>query len=155
NENAGLEALEERLETPRARSAGTRLELDAADDADRAEVDHVRRSAERVYRVGDSRLERLGAIEQSFGLVEIERREPSGSCERVTRIRVSVKELDTGRRVVDDRFIDAALYTDGAHRHGGVGDPFGERHHVGRHAELRGAERRAESAETGDDLVED
>ena len=48
-----------------------------------------------------------------------------------------------------------SLHGDRAHRHGGVGQALRHRQDVGDDAEPVGAERRAEPAEAGDDLVED
>ena len=59
------------------------------------------------------------------------------------------------RGAVHDRVVDRLARAHRAHRNRGVRDALRDRHHVRHHAELLGGERRAESAEAGDHLVED
>ena len=115
----------------------------------------VRQSAQRVHRVGPVRLQRRGALEQPLAAIQVERREPGGRRERMSGVRVAVKELDAGRGAVDDGVVDRAAHAHRAHRHRRVRDALRQRHHVRHDAELLGGERRAESAEARDHFVED
>jgi hypothetical protein len=72
---------------------------------------------------------------------------------------VTVVKLDIGPAGLVRRLLDAVehvlLRDHGAAGHGRVGQALGAGDHVGSHIELHRRERIAESAEAGDDLVED
>ena len=71
------------------------------------------------------------------------------------RIGVAVEQLDDVLRAVHEGVVDAFVRDHAAHRRRAVGDALGERDHVRRHAVALGREGVAETAEAGDDLVED
>ena len=110
---------------------------------------------ERHRGIGKTRLQRLGAREQVFVAIKIERRETRGAGQRMRRIGVAVEQFDDMLGAAHERVIDAVARDDAAHRHRARGDAFGEADHVRRHAIALGGEGVAEPAEAGDHLVED
>ncbi len=154
--HAGLEALDVHFQSAPADRACARLELDAADQAEIADVDHVPRALERMQRRLELRRHRGGAREQLFVDVELLRGQQGGTGERVRRVRVTVQELDLAfGSGLHDRFVDLVFRDHRAHRHRGVVDRLGAGQQVRRDVEQMRGKRRTEAAETGDDLVED
>src|SRR6516164_732205 len=73
DEEPRLIGRDQRLIGAAAGRAGTRLELDAGDEAEIADVDHMRGVAQPVGRVLPDRGELGGACEEAFLLVDVER----------------------------------------------------------------------------------
>ena len=71
------------------------------------------------------------------------------------RVGVAVEDFRHVIRTLHERVVDGVAHDAAAHRHRTRGDALGERHDVRRHAIALGRERRAETAEAGDDFVED
>ena len=57
-------------------------------------------------------------------------------------------------RALHEGLVDGLAHEHGAHRHAAVGQPLGERDHVGRNAKLLGGKCRAGAAEARDHLIE-
>ena len=72
----------------------------------------------------------------------------------MARISIAVKKLDQMFGALHEGIVNFLRHHDGAHWNGGAGQALGKRHNVGRHAEIITAKGRAETPETGDDLVE-
>ena len=99
---------------------------------------------------------KLGAArQQALFLVGVERAERCRAGDRVARIGVAVEQLDHVLRTGHEGVVDFLLHEHRAHRDDAVGDALGGGDDVGRDAEIVRGERRAETAEAGDDLVED
>ena len=73
----------------------------------------------------------------------------------MARVSIAVEELDRLLRPVHEGVVDGLAHHHPAHRHRAGRHPLGEGDHVGLNAIALGGERRAETAEPGDDLVED
>ena len=136
-------------------ASGIGLELDGADQPDIADVDDVRQALERVDGLLPIGRKLRRARQQSLLLVDLERRDGGGAGDRVARIGIAVEEIDGLLRAAHEGVVDLRLHEHRAHRNGAVGDALRRGDDVGRDVEIVGAERRAEAAEGGDDLIED
>ena len=115
----------------------------------------MRQALQRMHRLLPIGRKLGGAGEQPLLLVDFERGDGGGASSGVARIGVAVEEIDRLLRAAHEGVVDLALDEHGAHRNGAVGDALGRGDDVRRDAEIIGAERRAEAAEGGDDLIED
>ena len=144
-----------RLVAALAHRAGPGCKVDADGDADSAHVEHVRHSLERHRGLGNDRLELLGPLEQTLVAIKVERRNPGGAGKRMRRIGIAVEQLDDVLRPLHESLVEALARDHTAHRHGAGGHPLGKAEEVGRHPIALRGKGVAETAEAGDDLVED
>nr|GEU28076.1 hypothetical protein [Tanacetum cinerariifolium] len=154
DQHAVSECLLERIERARTGLARNGRQLDAGHQADAADVDHVRQSLERMHGVGPVFHHAGRVAEDVLFLEHFQRGQRGGARHRVARIRVTVEELDAGRRI-HERIVDMRFAEHGAHGNGAVGQAFGRRHQVRLHVEIVGGKRRGQTSETGDHFVED
>ena len=150
-----LPAVEEDRERALAGLTRNRRQLDTADQADVANVDHIRQLAHRVQRVLERLRHRRTAGQQAVVGIGVQCAQRRGAGQRVGRVGVAVEELDQVFRPVHEGVLDELLGKHRAHRHRAVGDALGHAHQVGRDAEMGGRKRRAHTTEPGDDFVED
>ena len=155
HEDAAVEGLDEARVRAPAGFVREGLELDGADETDVADVDDVRQAAQGMHCLLPIRRQLRGARQQALLLQRVEGRDGRGAGQRMAGIRIAVEQLDHRLGAGHERVVDARLHKDRPHRHGAVGDAFGGGDHVRRDAEVVGAERRAQPAECGNDLIED
>ena len=148
------ESLLEGVEGARAGLAGDGIEFDAGDQADAAQVDHVRQAFQRVHGVAPIRLHRFGVTQDVLFLEHLQGCQRGGASERVAGIRVAVEQFDARWRI-HEGVVDILFAEDGAHRHHAVGQALGRRHQVRLDVKIVGGERRRHAAETRDHFIED
>ncbi len=136
-------------------ASGLRGEVDRRHEAEGADVEDARRALQRHRRIGPLVFQRGGALEQLLVAIDIERRDAGRAGERMRRVGVAVEQLDDVLGAAHEGVVDALAHDDARHRHGAGGDALGERDHVRDDAVALGRERGAQTAEAGDDLVED
>src|SRR5207302_1873915 len=83
-----------RLKQPASGRAPARLELDAGDQPEVADVDHVARAFERVGGVLPVLVQGSGTLEQAFVLESLQRAQARGAGERMPGVGVTVEQLD-------------------------------------------------------------
>ena len=155
-----MEAVHEDVEGALAGHARHRCQFHGAGQPQAADADDVRQPLDgRVHGVAQHLPHLPGALEQVLLLVQVQRGQGGGTGHRVAGVGVAVEELDgvIGRVAVcaHHGVVDAVGADHAAHGHDAVGDALGEVQHVGLHAVEIGAEAGAQTAEAGDDLVED
>ena len=94
------------------------------------------------------------ARQKVFFRIDFQCRNASGTGHRMTGIGVAVEEFDGILRSVHQPVIDLAAGEYRAHRDRAIGQALGCGHEVRHDAEIVGRKRRAETAETGDDFIE-
>jgi hypothetical protein len=154
-QQAAVEGGLERRHGAGGRGAGTGLQLDAGDQAEVADVDHVAGVLQRVDRRAPVGLHLQGAGEQALLLIDLQRRQAGRAGQGVGAVGVAVEQLDGGVGAVHHRLVDPLRGRHRPGRDGGVGQALGHADHVRRHPEPLGREGRAHPAEAGDHLVED
>ena len=75
-----VEGAVERVEAALAGQVRTRREVDAGGQAHGADVHHVRLALQRHHGIGEFGLELVGALEQLFVAVDIQRRKPAAQA---------------------------------------------------------------------------
>ena len=154
-EHALFERAQESVEAASAGLPRNRLQLDRADQAEVAQIDHMRPALERVQSIGPVPADLLRACEQPLASIDLLGGDTGGARHRMRRVRIAVKELDRAVGPRHECLVDVAAHGDGAGRYRAVGHALGHRDHVRQDVEALRGERRAEPPETGDDLVED
>ena len=96
-----------------------------------------------------------GAREQVIGLVNIEGRQRRRTGQGVARIGMAVKQFYRRLGTIHESIMYALADKHRAHGDGGIGDPLGRGHDIGKDAEAFGGETRTKPPESGDHLIED
>jgi hypothetical protein len=129
------------------------FELNCANQADIAHVDDMRETAQRVDGIAPVRLELGGARQQSLVSVGVEGSKGGRTGDRVTGVRVSVRELDEMFRSPHERFVEVSCYEHRAHRDNAGCESLGDGHQIRRHAKIICGKWRSQPTKAGNDLI--
>ncbi len=143
------------LHRARGRFPRPRFEFDPRDEPDRADIDDMARTFQAVRRILPMAAQLVRAVEQPLARIQIERREPRRTRQRMPRVCIAVEQLDPARHAVDHRIVQFTLHRDRAHRHRRVGEALRHGDYVGCHTPGFGRRRAADAPEGCDHLVED
>ncbi len=130
-------------------------ELDTRDQPDRADVDHVGQVPEAEQCFLPVGLQVDGLLEQVLLLIDLLGRQCRCAGHRMPGVGVAVEELDDAFRSLHERIEQVVGDQHRAHGNRAVGQALGAGEDVRRHVPALGGEGFADTAEAGDDLIED
>ncbi|MNT12516.1 hypothetical protein D3C72_1474460 [compost metagenome] len=131
-----------------------RRQFDGGQQADVADVDHVRQALQAVRRVFPVVPQFAAALEKAVALADFQRRQACRAGHRMPGIGVSVRELDGAFRALHEGIVDVLLHQRRAHRDGAVRQALGAGDDVRLDAEVRRGKRAIDAAEGADHFIE-
>ena len=130
-------------------------QMHCADQAGIANINHVMQVLETVQRLLPVDFQLAGAGQQTVAGIDIQGRQASGGGHRMTGVGVAVEQFDQALRAVHKGILDLAADKHRAHGNGAVGQALGGGHDVRGDFPALCGKGLAQSAVTGNDLVED
>ena len=153
DQHAIIEAAAEDIQRALRRLAGARRQFHRANQADIANINHVRQALQRMHRILPIGFQRQRPARQILGTMQFQRGNRRRRRQGMAGIGIAMEEFDAGAGAGHDRIINLILHGNRAHGYGGVRQSLGHGHDIGHHAQALRTEIGAKPAKTRDDLI--